>query len=201
MSTRRYKQSCALAHSADLIGERWTLLIIRELLLRPRRYGELLSHLGGMGTNLLAKRLKDLTEAGLLDNRGATYQLTAAGSALEPAVLALIRWGLVYAGPAKSEEETAVQVWDLLALKAHFCPERAPEQPETLYFERDDLRAAVRVSRRNGFELEFVAAAPKGAVSWHGKVGDLVDIDEVSGSTSTGQRSSLGRFLGAFDVD
>ena len=65
MPERNYNQNCALARASDLLGERWTLLIVRDLLISPRRFGDLETRLKGMGTNLLAKRLKDMQRAGL----------------------------------------------------------------------------------------------------------------------------------------
>jgi len=97
---RTYQQHCGLARALDVVGERWTLLIVRELLLGPRRYGDLLDTLEGITTNLLAKRLKEMTETGLLEKRhaeppvaGELYTLTEAGAALEPAIMELGRWG------------------------------------------------------------------------------------------------------------
>ena len=66
MSKRRYGQYCSLARALDVVGERWTLLIIRELLNGPRRYQEMLDNLPGIGTNLLAARLRDLGDAGIV---------------------------------------------------------------------------------------------------------------------------------------
>jgi DNA-binding HxlR family transcriptional regulator len=68
-SRRSYNQYCGLAAALDVLGERWTLLIIRELLVRPRRYRDLLADLPGIGTNLLAERLKFLVDEGLVRQR------------------------------------------------------------------------------------------------------------------------------------
>ena len=92
---RSYRQFCGLAKALDIVGERWTLLIIRNLLLGQQRYSELIRLLPGITTNLLAKRLKEMEEAGLID-RGAgghAYSLTGYGAGLEPALHALGRWG------------------------------------------------------------------------------------------------------------
>ena len=94
---RRYGQDCSLARGLDLVGDRWTLLVIRELLLGERHYKELMDALKGMGTNLLATRLQDLTTHGLLSKdpqagRKAAYRLTQQGEALRPAVYELMRW-------------------------------------------------------------------------------------------------------------
>jgi len=97
---RRYRDPSGLATALDVVGERWTLLIVRELLRGPRRYGELLGALDGIGTNLLVNRLRDLERAGVLRRQLArapqsavVYELTKRGLGLTPAVEALERWG------------------------------------------------------------------------------------------------------------
>lgn len=99
--SRTYNQDCVLAYALDLLGERWTLLIIRELFLGPRRFGDLHAALSGLGTNLLSKRLKELEEAGLIvtpaenEPRGQ-YRLTETGEELRPAVHTLMFWSIEY---------------------------------------------------------------------------------------------------------
>ncbi|MBI1365316.1 MAG: hypothetical protein GC153_05100 [Alphaproteobacteria bacterium] len=99
--SRTYNQECVLAYALDLLGERWTLLIIRELFLGPRRFGDLHAALPGLGTNLLSKRLKELEEAKLIiapapsETRGR-YRLSETGEALRPAVHELVMWSIKY---------------------------------------------------------------------------------------------------------
>ncbi|HXI86145.1 MAG TPA: helix-turn-helix domain-containing protein [Parvularculaceae bacterium] len=99
--SRTYNQDCVLAYALDLLGERWTLLIIRELFLGPRRFGDLHAALPGLGTNLLSKRLKELEEADLIiaplasEARGL-YRLSETGEELRPAVHALVFWSIHY---------------------------------------------------------------------------------------------------------
>jgi DNA-binding HxlR family transcriptional regulator len=96
---RSYQQFCGVARALDVVGERWTLLVVRNLLLGPRRYSDLLAELPGITTNLLAKRLRDLEAAGLIGRRverpsgAAVYELTERGEALDPVVMELGRWG------------------------------------------------------------------------------------------------------------
>lgn len=95
---RSYRQYCGLAKALDVVGERWTLLIVRNLLLGAQRYSELLRGLPGITTNLLAKRLQEMEAAGLIERTGdggasAAYRLTSHGARLEPAVHALASWG------------------------------------------------------------------------------------------------------------
>jgi DNA-binding HxlR family transcriptional regulator len=97
MSRRTYNQYCGLAQALDVVGERWTLLIVRNLILGQLRYSDLLRGLPGITTNLLAKRLREMEEAGLIERveaSGAAYRLTKEGAALEPALRALGAWGM-----------------------------------------------------------------------------------------------------------
>lgn len=101
MSNKRcYNQYCGLAKALDVIGERWTLLILRDLLLGPWRYSDLMERMNGITTNLLASRLKEMEENGLikkvqLSSLGSphVYELSALGKQLEPAMLALSQFG------------------------------------------------------------------------------------------------------------
>src|SRR5581483_9965734 len=97
---KRYAQRCAVARALDVIGERWTPLIVRELLLGPRRYTDLLEALPGIGTNILAGRLDGLQAHGVVAKRTlppptpvAVYELTEAGEALAPVLAELRSWG------------------------------------------------------------------------------------------------------------
>lgn len=97
MSTRSYGQFCGLARALDTVGDRWSLLIVRELVLGPKRYGELAASLGGIATNLLADRLRSLEASGVIERRlgetsGVIYVLTPWGSQLREPIDALVRW-------------------------------------------------------------------------------------------------------------
>lgn len=124
MTKRSYGQDCALALGLDVIGERWTLLIIRGLLTGPKRYSELLDQLHGIGTNLLATRLRELVEHGIARKTDEGYELTESGEALRPIVHALIRWGHRFRHLAPDVALSRPE-WDMLALEAAFRPERA----------------------------------------------------------------------------
>lgn len=126
MIKRSYKQNCPLALSLDLIGERWTLLIIRELLMGPKRYKDIIEALSGIGTNLLAARLKALVRSGTIQKEvlpapasSFVYQLTERGKALEAPMMALMRWGTEYAGAYKAKATSRTE-WVLLGMKAAF---------------------------------------------------------------------------------
>ena len=143
MAKRSYKQNCALAQASDLIGERWSLLLVRDLLVGPRRFNDLQSSLKGIGTNLLASRLKDLESAGIIERQargtgGHVYALTESGKALEPTLLALVRWGLAY-GPENQKGFHHQDDWDLVALKALFQARRAGDLSVCIQFRTDNF--------------------------------------------------------------
>lgn len=100
MTAKEYGQFCGLARAMEMVGERWTLLIVRDLLLGPKRYTDLRHGLPSIPTNMLATRLKQLEAHGVVvrralphPDRGVVYELTDYGRELQPAVIALGRWG------------------------------------------------------------------------------------------------------------
>ncbi len=92
-----YQSFCPVGAALNVVGERWALLVIRDLLLGPRHYSELLNGLGGIGTDILAARLRSLQEQGVVrqtgEGRARRYELTESGQALRPVLTALARWG------------------------------------------------------------------------------------------------------------
>ncbi|MCB6176525.1 helix-turn-helix transcriptional regulator [Rhodobacter sp. Har01] len=102
---RSYDEGCIAAHALDLIGDRWALLVVRELLLGPRRFGALRAGMPGLSANVLTQRLEDLSMAGILRREDlpapeqvTLYRLTAAGEALWPVIRELCRWGATMPG-------------------------------------------------------------------------------------------------------
>ena len=144
MAKRSYGQNCALALGLDVIGERWTLLIIRGLLTGPKRYSELHEQLPGMGTNLLAARLKDLSTHGVIDKTDNGYALTPRGEELRPIVHDLIRWGNRYRDLAPVDALSRPE-WDMLAIEAAFCPDRADGVRCTIDLTLSGVRFHVRI--------------------------------------------------------
>ena len=107
---KRYDQYCPIACSLGLVGERWTLLVVRELMEGPKRYTDLVDGLPGIGTNILAARLKDLEGAGLVARHklpppaaSTVYELTEAGHRLRPVLHELARFGARYMGPPPAD--------------------------------------------------------------------------------------------------
>ena len=151
-SRRSYDQYCAVARGLDVIGDRWTLLLVRDLLLGPKRYTDLLSGLPGIGTNLLADRLRELEADGLIERTllpppaGSTvYQLTEAGQALEPAVVALGRWGARFMGPPRKSDVMVPRAY-FVAMRGVYNREAAAGLTETYEVRVADLVFEVRVA-------------------------------------------------------
>lgn len=148
MAARSYGQYCGVTRAVELVGERWALLIIRDLIVGPRRYTDLKLGLPRIPTNVLSTRLKELQEGGIvrrapLARCGLVYELTPYGRALEPVVLALGRWGFQTMG---DPEEGDVVTPDSLtmALRTSFREERARDLDFELHVGDVALRARVR---------------------------------------------------------
>lgn len=130
----RYDQFCAIATALDTVGDRWTLLVVRELLAGPRRHGALARDLPGIATNMLADRLRRLEDDGLVeqvdgagqDGRARTYRLTAAGRELEPVIAALARFGVTRL-PDDSDGLAFRPAWLALAVRLLMRPDALDE--------------------------------------------------------------------------
>lgn len=162
---RSYGQYCSLARALDVVGERWTLLVIRDLLGGPKRYKDLVQSLSGIGTNLLANRLKELEANGLVTQTilpppvsVKAYDLTEWGRALEPAVVALADWGLSLLETPREGDHWLPQ-WNAIAFKARFDPDVAQGIQETYAFVIDGYPHYVVVS--DGTVKTFEGIAPQ----------------------------------------
>src|SRR5258708_38405445 len=153
---KRYGQACPIARALDVVGERWSLLLVRELILGPRRYRDLATGLPGIPSNVLAERLKDLQAAGVITRRTlpaptdvTVYELTEAGRALQPALKELLDWGLRY-GPEPHEDDVGQPGWALLTAAGR--PSALPDGqtcelrvgPEFFYLSSDAGKLSVR---------------------------------------------------------
>jgi DNA-binding HxlR family transcriptional regulator len=130
---RSYKEQCPLARALDVIGDRWAMLVVRELMLGPRRYTDLAGGLPGIGTNILADRLTDLQRTGVITRLSVppptpavVYRLTEAGQALWPAIRALGAWGAAHGRPA-SAADALRPGWVLLHAMGRPCALRRDE--------------------------------------------------------------------------
>jgi DNA-binding HxlR family transcriptional regulator len=213
MSKRSYNQTCSVAGALDILGERWTLLVVRELLSGPKRYNDLLDGLSGIGTNLLAERLRALAGDGLITQRklprpaGVTvYELTEAGRALEPALLELVRWGMRHRRRVKKSAVYRA-TWTAVAMRAFFRPERAKDLKLACEFRVGDEMFHARV--RDG-ELD-TAAGPASepdvrvtttpAVFRRFEAGEDPKTLEKTGKWDVeGSKSALTKFAGLFEV-
>jgi DNA-binding HxlR family transcriptional regulator len=132
MSARRkYDQGCGSAHALDLIGDRWALLVVRELLLGPKRFTDLREGLRGIGPNVLSQRLRELEEVGVLRRRelpppaaSTVYELTEWGFELDDILVKLGRWGArspdLQLGPETRPE------WLMLGMRSIYDPDHKP---------------------------------------------------------------------------
>ena len=108
---RTYDQYCPLARALDVIGDRWAMLVVRELFFQPRRFTDLQQRLEGIAPNLLSRRLKELEAAGLIRHRRldppaatSVYELTEKAQGLESAMLELARWGVQFLGTYEGDQ-------------------------------------------------------------------------------------------------
>jgi DNA-binding HxlR family transcriptional regulator len=127
---KTYAQLCGVAKALDVVGGRWTLLIVRNLLVGAQRYKDLLDTLPGITTNLLAERLQHMQAAGLITTRrtsvpapATVYELTSRGLELEPVVLALGSFGAPYLAAPKRGDRRHVR-WAMVSIKRRFVPEK-----------------------------------------------------------------------------
>jgi len=158
---RSYDQFCALARALDVVGDRWTLLIVRELFVRDSRYSDLRDALPGIATNLLAERLRQLAEVGVIEAydapppiRATLYRLTARGRDLRPAMRALVAWGLPLMAMGQGADVFRTQ-WLVMAVRILFDRvDVADLAPLTVLVEVGDEPATIEVSREGlGMEL------------------------------------------------
>jgi len=138
-SRRDYGQFCGLAAGLNIVGERWTFLILRELLFAPMRFNGLLENLPGIGPNLLAARLRMLTEHKVIeqlavpgDSRGRQYKLSEVGEQLRTPVLGLAKWGLQFLTEADSKKVVRDE-WGFLAIQSMIIEEHIPADVSEVY--------------------------------------------------------------------
>jgi DNA-binding HxlR family transcriptional regulator len=208
---KRYEQYCAIARSLDLLGERWTLLVVRDLLMGPRRYTDLREALPGIATDLLTARLRTLEEAGYVQRRklprpapATVYELTDSGRRLGPLVLELARLGLEHLGPPEPDDDINTGAL-VLSLRARYRPQGARDgaryqlevdgepfsvtvadgRVETARGRVDEPRCTIVASGRALAQLLYGATKPDEAIA----AGEL---------QLSGPRREFDRFLDAF---
>lgn len=149
---RSYGDACGITRALDLIGERWAIPVVRELILGPRRYSDLAAALPGVSTNILGSRLKDLTETGIARKRRlgppaavTVYELTAWGAQLEPILIQLGAWAAHT--PADLEEQAFSVTSFALSLRTTFDADVGSETDLHLWFLLGDEVLDARVER------------------------------------------------------
>jgi DNA-binding HxlR family transcriptional regulator len=149
-TTRSYQDGCGIARALDVVGERWALLVVRELLLGPQRYSDLRHALANASSNVLADRLRELEARGVVQRRKLSppaaswvYELTPRGRQLEPVVLALGAWGLQFPRPEPPVALSPISV--LLYWRGCARPDPATA-PAAVRIELDDRTWTARVA-------------------------------------------------------
>lgn len=168
VAPRTYNDPCGIARALDLIGERWALLVVRELLLGPKRFSQLRRGLPEASSNVLSQRLRELEAAGVVRRYRLgppadvpVYELTERGYALEPLLLELGRWGSQ--APITSQSELGVDAL-MVALKTRFDPSRAAGMKATYELRIGDDRFALSIGR-DGFRVARSATPVPGAAT------------------------------------
>lgn len=196
MTTRSYRQYCGLARALDVVGNRWSLLIVRELLGGPARYGQLQAGLPGIATNLLAERLRELEEAGVVqrqldtDSNGVAYALTPWGGELRGPIAALVSWStpLMVSGPQGDSFRTH---WLVVALES-LLGGRRNRVATTVGVEADGATVTVRVDRTGTHAVLDVGAQPETVL----RAEPMVVLGLASGMLTVEQAISAGEFRG-----
>ena len=212
-SRRRYRDACGAAHALDLVGERWALLVMRELMLGPKRFSDLRADLPGIGANVLTQRLEGLEAAGVLVRRKLpppastqVYELTPWGYESEPIFQALGRWAARSPEHDPSLPLSAVSL--LLSFRTMFDPARARGidariglriGAETFLVRIADGRLDVARDDLDAVDLIFTGTAPALAAAVYG--GHPLDALAAEGALSLeGDGSLTERFVTLFPL-
>jgi DNA-binding HxlR family transcriptional regulator len=189
--SRSYGQYCGLARALDVVGDRWNLLIVRQLLIAPARYRELLDGLPGVATNLLAAHLRDLETAGVVERRLAegsnaiVYDVTPWGAELREPIESLIRWSTPVMARGPGGDHFRAE-WLVLALSALLAGKAAARRSSTVGIAVDGLllqvwttRSGIDVSRHDGRDLDAVVRADASIVL--GLAAGVLTLDDALG--------------------
>ncbi len=210
---RTYGDPCGIARALDLVGDRWALLVVRELLLGPKRFTDMRKGLPHLGPDVLSQRLRELEHAGVVRRDtlpppagSRVYELTEWGHELEPVILGLGRWGSQAPFPP-GDRELGVDSF-VLALKTLFDPAHADRASGTYELRLGDQRFRARLAdgrlevRRGGADqpVAIIEADPGvlQQILWHGRrLRDAVRAGEVN---ITGEQGAAERFLSLFPL-
>ena len=209
---KSYEQYCAVARALDVVGERWTLLIVRDLLMGPKRYTDLRVGLPGIATDILTARLRTLEEAGLVRRRNlpppapaTIYELTETGSRLGPAILALGQVGLATLGSPQPGEDVRPERL-VVGLRVSFRREEFADLTETYKLVINDEPFTVEVSdgvvdtRPGGASSPSISLATDADTFVALMTGRASAADSLTKGRATleGDPSVLDRFIDAF---
>ncbi|HEU4808736.1 MAG TPA: helix-turn-helix domain-containing protein [Homoserinimonas sp.] len=192
MAARNYGQYCGVTTALELVGERWALLIVRDLLVGPRRYTDLKAGLPRIPTNILSTRLKELQDAQVVRRlpmaHGLGYELTDYGRRLEDVVLALGRWGFEAMGdPAEGDVVTSDSL--TMALRTAFQADAAAALPATAYEVR---LGEIALGVRTAADGLVIAPLPgSSGVPAPAEVDPLADGVDLAFETGPGIRSLI----------
>lgn len=212
-TTRTYGDGCAIAHGLDLVGERWALLVVRELLLGPKRFTDLKQGLPNASPNVISERLRELERAGIVERdklpppaASRVYQLTAWGRELEDLVLSLGRWAA--RSPWQDHEAPIGADSIALALKDRFDADAAKGLRASYELRLADDRFRVEVAdgaihvTRGGADRSdaTIETDPTtlGAVLWNGR--RLADAQRAGALRIDGDQAAAKRLLGLFPM-
>jgi DNA-binding HxlR family transcriptional regulator/putative sterol carrier protein len=194
---RSYNQFCPAARALDLIGERWALLVVRELLLGPKRYTDLQDGLPGIGPNVLAERLRTLEGAGVIGKRrlpppaaSTVYELTELGEGLRPVLAQLFQWGLRLTSSPSRGEIVRASYW-IPALQAVASAEGLPRDVDEAYELRVDRETMSIVVKDGNVQVRVGAPDRAAAVVVHTDAQTFVGLGR--GSVSAEQALGDGR--------
>ena len=212
-TTRTYDDGCAAAHALDLVGERWALLVVRELLLGPKRFTDLRSGLPHASPNVLAQRLRDLEAAGVV-RRGKLpppaaskiYELTEWGRDLEPVIIALGSWGV--RSPTKPPDVQLGVDSLILSFRTMFDPDQAEGLDASYEFRlgEDRFRAEIaegRLEIERGTAEQPDATVEADAGTLTALIYDDLELDDTLSSGDLrikGDRAVVERFLALFPL-
>ena len=212
-SRRRYDDACGAAHALDLVGERWALLVIRELMLGPKRFSDLRRDLPGISANVLTQRLEGLAEAGVLVRRrlpppssAQVYELTPWGYEAEPILQVLGRWAA--RSPSHDPRLPLSAVSLLLSFRTMFDPKRVdgPEMKAGLRMADETYLVrvsggAVEAERGDVAGAHFVLTGPAPAVAGAVYGGVPLDALESEGALEVeGDRKLAEKFVTLFPL-
>jgi DNA-binding HxlR family transcriptional regulator len=190
-TNRRYGDGCAIATALDHVGERWALLIVRELLLGPKRFTDLQAGLPNAGPKVLAQRLRDLEGAGVVRRRtlpppaaSQVYELTEWGTKLDPIVVALGDWGAL--APERSADPVSADS-AMIRLRSQFSPQ--PERPWTATYEIRLGRYRFTIRVADGRLVDMSRGEPRD------RPDTVIDSDPDTVSRALGEQAAFAKAI------